>query len=422
MPADALLVAIGAAIALNLAVMAAIVVPPLIGRRSPLASSGELEPDGSDLSTIQQAVLIGGPFDGRRDAEPRAYDRVVRIVSWAFLFATAIIVSVSGLWPATFGAILVLLVLAAIFLVIVEILPPGMLGTAKYVLEGTVAITFATFLVLLTGGHDSPFFFTFPLIVGGAALVIRPGATFLLTAAAAVAYVIAAALGGGPPSPTQLAASTVNLTALVLLAYVGSVIGREQRRARDAALRLSAVDSLTGLFNRSFFFASLDREIQRSSRSGRGFCLVMLDVDELKAMNDLHGHHVGDIALTAVAETLREGVRRIDVPARYGGDEFVALLPETDPPGGLVLAEKIRRGVAERVIPDIGRPLSVSVGIVAFPIDGETADALMKSADRAMYESKRGGKNRVAAPSLGTPARDPGLVSTGAPGSDGPAV
>ncbi len=398
MPSSAVMIVIAAAITVNVVVMAAIVIPPLVGRRSPLASVGEPEADGPDLDRVDQAALIGG-LVGRPSEDRAAYDRIVRIVSWAFLLATAVIVGSSGLWPETTPAIFTLLGLAGGFVLLVhDLLPPATLGAAKYVLEGTVALSFATFLVLLTGGYESPFFFTFPLIVGAAALVVRAGATLVLAIAAASGYVVATTLGSGAPTPVQLATLAIDLTALLLLAYVGSVIGREQRRSRDAALRLSAVDPLTGLFNRSFFFAALEREMARSARSGRGFCLLMLDLDELKAINDRAGHHAGDAALHAVAETIRGGIRRIDVAARYGGDEFVALLPETDPTGGWVLAEKVRLGVAGRVIENLDESPTVSVGVVSFPRDGSTADALMISADRAMYASKRAGRNRVAGP------------------------
>jgi diguanylate cyclase (GGDEF)-like protein len=322
-------------------------------------------------------------------------------------------VGTSGLWPETTPAIFVLLGLAGAFVLVVhDLLPPTALGTARSVLEGTVALTFATFLVLLTGGHTSPFFFTFPLIVGAAALVVRPMATLVLALAAAIGYIVAATLGSGTPDAMQLATVSVNLTALLLLAYVGSVIGREQRRSRDAAIRLSAVDSLTSLFNRTFFFAALDREIARSARSGRGFCLLMLDLDELKAINDRHGHHAGDAVLHAVAETIKSGVRRIDVAARYGGDEFVALLPETDPTGGWVVAEKIRLTVASISVPGMDRPPTVSVGVVSFPRDGQTVDDLMISADQAMYASKRAGRNRVAGPTT-EPIVDGATVAAG---------
>jgi diguanylate cyclase (GGDEF)-like protein len=398
MPSGAVLVVIAVALIVNVVVMAAIVLPPLVGRRSPLASMGEPESELRELEQIDQSALIGG-LVGRPGEDRAAYDRIVRIVSWAFLLSTAVIVGTSGLWPETTAGIFVLLGIAGAFVLLIhDLLPPLALGAAKYILEGTVALTFATFLVLLTGGHESPFFFTFPLIVGAAALVVRASATFVLAISAAVGYIVATTLGSGAPTSVELATVTINLIALLLLAYVGSVIGREQRRSRDAALRLSAIDPLTGLFNRAFFFAALEREMARSARSGRGFCLLMLDLDELKAINDRAGHHAGDAALRAVADVIRSGIRRIDVAARYGGDEFVAVLPETDPTGGWVLAEKIRLGVAAREIEDLVGGPTVSIGVVSFPRDGASADALMISADRAMYASKRAGRNRVAGP------------------------
>ena len=402
MPSGAVLFVIAAAISVNVLVMAAIVIPPLVGRRSPLASVGEPERDTREIERIEEAALIGG-LVGRPGEDRVAYDRIVRIVSWAFLLATAVIIGTTGLWPDTTPAIFVLLGLSGAFVLLVhDLMPPSALGAAKYILEGTVALTFATFLVLLTGGHESPFFFTFPLIVGAAALVVRATATFVLAISAAIGYIVATTLGSGPPTPVQMATVAVDLTALSLLAYVGSVIGREQRRSRDAALRLSAIDPLTGLFNRAFFFAALEREMARSARSGRGFCLLMLDLDELKAITARAGHHAGDAALRAVADTIQGGIRRIDVAARYGGDEFVALLPETDPTGGWVLAETIRLVGSSREFEDLLEPPTVSVGVVSFPRDGASADALMISADRAMYASKRAGRNRVAGPEPGS--------------------
>jgi len=262
-----------------------------------------------------------------------------------------------------------------------------------------VAITVATLLVALTGGVDSPFFFVFPLIVGGAALVVSPGITVALAGTAAGGYLLAVLLGSpeAATAPATAAFVGINLTAMILLAYAAMVIAREQRRTRDAAIRLSTIDPLTNLFNRGFFFAALEREIARSARSGRGFCLLMMDLDELKGINDRLGHFYGDRVLRAVAAVIADGVRRIDTAARYGGDEFVVLLPETDPTGAFVLAEKMRLGVHEVAMelpPTDVRP-SISVGVVSYPDDGSTADELMISADGAMYASKRAGKDRV---------------------------
>ena len=384
------------AVVANLIVMAAVLVPPLVGRTSPIRIEREL--DESDRRSVELAALVGADASSAdADVPVWAYDRVVRIVSWVFIAATSTIVAVTGLWPDAQPAIFVLLALASLFVLVVhDLLPSSALGPAKFVVEGSMAITFATLLVMFTGRETSPFFFVFPLIVGGAALVVSQRVTLVLAGFASLGYLIAltAAEARGLTAQT-IATIGINLTALVLLAYVAMVIAREQRRARDAAIRLSTVDPLTGLFNRTFFFAAIEREIARSARSGRGFCLLMMDLDELKAINDKSGHFMGDRVLRGVGDVIRDGVRKIDIAARYGGDEFVVLLPETDPTGAYVLAEKIRIGVAELALPGTDVRTSLSAGVVAYPDDGKNPDELMISADRAMYASKRGGKNRV---------------------------
>jgi diguanylate cyclase (GGDEF)-like protein len=390
------------AVVANLVVMAGVVLPPLFGRRGGPLLGSVTSADIADRHAADVAALISDPRLDLGDSSgvaPGAYDRVVRIVSWVFILATSTIVALTGLWRENQPAIFALLAGAGLFvLVIHDLMPSNALGTAKFVLEGRVAITFATLLVVLTGRDQSPFFFTFPLIVGGAALVVTPRVTLALASAAALAYIVAIVPpGAGGVPPETVAVVGINITALVLLAYVAMVIAREQRRARDAAIRLSTIDPLTGLFNRTFFFAAVEREIARSARSGRGFCLLMMDLDELKQINDRHGHFFGDRVLRGVGEVIRAGGRRIDTSARYGGDEFVVLLPETDPTGAYVLAEKIRLGVADLRVDVAGTLIqpSVSIGVVSYPDDGRTSDELMITADSSMYHSKRAGKNRV---------------------------
>jgi diguanylate cyclase (GGDEF) domain len=405
LPVAPILALIVAVIIANLLVIAIIVIPPMLGRPSPVAR--EVTSTADDERRAAQAAVVGGIVGSSTDdgVPTQTYDRVVRIVAWVFLLTTTAIVAATGLWPETQPAILVLLAFSGLFVVVIhDLLPPETLGPAKFVVEGSVAITVATLLVALTGGVVSPFFFAFPLVVGGAALVVAPPITVALATAAAMGYVLAVLAGSasGSLGPATAATVGVNLTALILLAYVAMVIARAQRRTRDAAIRLSTVDSLTGLFNRTFFFAAIEREIARSARSGRGFCLLMMDLDELKAVNDRLGHFQGDRVLRGVGEVITQGVRQIDTAARYGGDEFVVLLPETDPTGAFVLAEKIRLGVRAMAIELPGgapRP-SMSVGVVNYPDDGRSADELIISADGAMYASKRAGKDRVTGVSI----------------------
>src|SRR6266545_2091570 len=352
-PVEPLLILLIAAVVANLALMALVVAPTLRGRPSPFALAEDEMAAPATAAALAGTRLadgrLAGPDELAVDGVPtEAYDR---IVSFVFILSSSAIVAVTGQWTATQPAVLALLAVAGLFvLTIHDVLPPRLLGMARFIAEGSVAITLATLLVALTGQERSPFFFTFPLIVAGAALVVSPRVTVVLASASTLGYLAAVGIrpSGKPLEASDVTAVAINVTALVLLAYVATVIAREQRRSREAAIRLSTVDSLTGLYNRTFFFASLEREIQRSARSGRGFCLLMMDLDGLKAINDRHGHFRGDQALRAVSETIRAGVRRIDTAARYGGDEFVVLLPETDPTGAFVLAEKIRQGVAGR--------------------------------------------------------------------------
>jgi len=402
-PAESLILLLLVAIAINLLLVAAVGLLAVRTRRP--SGEGGAVADETPPTDRAGHLLLG------RDGLPVAtYDRVVRVVGWALIVAVSAVVALSGLWPDTQTAIFVLMALTGLFLLVVhEILPDDVLGPARPIVEGSVGITIATLLIVLTGGPTSPFVVVYALIVAGAALVLAPRIALAVTAFAVGAYLV-----GVLADPTRLPLDVpeqvvvaVNIAALVLLAYLAMVVAREQRRARDAAIRLSTVDSLTALYNRAYFFAALDREIERSARSGRPFCMLMLDLDGLKPINDTYGHFEGDRVLRGVAEVIRHRVRRIDTAARYGGDEFVVLLPETDPSGAFVLAEKIRSGVAELVIETGGRRIraSLSIGVVTFPADGRTESELMIAADQAMYASKHRGKNRIVGYRRGAAAR-----------------
>jgi diguanylate cyclase (GGDEF)-like protein len=167
---------------------------------------------------------------------------------------------------------------------------------------------------------------------------------------------------------------------------------------RRAVLEQAEVDPLTGLFNRSQLFTLLNQEVQRTRRSARGFCVLMIDLDGLKAVNDSLGHQRGDDVLRAIGDVVRRSIRTVDSAYRYGGDEFLVLLPETDYVGAFVVAEKIKAGSE-----DVGLALgdgemltSVSIGLVSHPEDGGSSEELVAAADRAMYNAKSLGKNQIS--------------------------
>jgi diguanylate cyclase (GGDEF)-like protein len=169
------------------------------------------------------------------------------------------------------------------------------------------------------------------------------------------------------------------------------------RAQRDDDLRrLALTDSLTGLANHGALWETLKREIARAIRVGHPLSVVLVEIDKFKGINDRYGHLRGDEILRAVATGLKKICRRMDLAARFGGDEFVVILPDTPRDAALQVGEKLRRHVEKIGLQD-GVPLTASVGVASLPDDGATADILLEASDRAMYQVKRAGGNRVGA-------------------------
>jgi diguanylate cyclase (GGDEF)-like protein len=153
----------------------------------------------------------------------------------------------------------------------------------------------------------------------------------------------------------------------------------------DSVRHLAVSDPLTGLANYRRLIDALEAEIQRSQRTGRSFSLLLLDLDGLKRINDNHGHLVGSRALCRVADVLRVNSRTIDTAARYGGDEFALVLPET----GMNAAQEVARRICDRVARDGSFPsISVSAGFAVYPQDGKTIETLLSIADQVLYRAK----------------------------------
>jgi diguanylate cyclase (GGDEF)-like protein len=172
----------------------------------------------------------------------------------------------------------------------------------------------------------------------------------------------------------------------------------------DMLEQLAAIDGLTNLFNRRRLDEILSVEWSRCQRSKAPLSLVMIDIDYFKLFNDTYGHAMGDHCLKEVAWTLKDALRRPgDIIARYGGEEFAVLLPATNDEGAAILANNMREEVAALKIPhsasEISNFITVSMGVATVPPDsGKTSsEDLLKAADRALYQSKKNGRNRVTA-------------------------
>lgn len=177
-----------------------------------------------------------------------------------------------------------------------------------------------------------------------------------------------------------------------LVARVEAILHRLEAY-RELGLR----DELTQLHNRRYIRQYIDRAV--ATREPVGFSLAMIDIDRFKLINDCHGHSAGDLVLCEVAGRLSQGLRTSDVIGRYGGEEFVVVLPRTSAAAGLLIMDRIRESIAEYPICLPGRdlqiPLTVSIGLVEYPSDGVSSCALLEAADEAMYLAKRQGRNRA---------------------------
>lgn len=180
----------------------------------------------------------------------------------------------------------------------------------------------------------------------------------------------------------------------------------------ELSQRLAAVDELTGLYNRRFLDIYLAKELHRAKRHGTLFSVVFLDLDDFKAVNDAHGHDVGDSVLAAVSHTLLDLLRAEDFAARYGGEEFVVVLPHTDSDGAMRFYDRFSTRLARVALP-ARITMTASGGIATYPEHAVTVEELLRTADAALYQSKQGGKahSRVARAEQRTLPRYPAELS-----------
>lgn len=171
----------------------------------------------------------------------------------------------------------------------------------------------------------------------------------------------------------------------------------EAMRERHQVLEAQAnTDPLTNLYNRRLLFERLLEETSRAKRFDHGLAVLMLDIDHFKAINDTHGHSMGDTVLREVARILKFSTRLYDIVCRYGGDEFTVILPQTRRHDGLIVAERIRRCVQSQIGQmALGLELTASIGLASLPEDGDDSDRLLQAADLALYHAKSAGRNQV---------------------------
>jgi diguanylate cyclase (GGDEF)-like protein len=355
-----------------------------------LAARPEPAPDKYELAPADVDALGGTP-----------YGTAVRVLWWVSIALILIGIGISDAYAETRPAIYALGAAAVGVVILVHDLLPARLRSRRVsAAEVLAALAIITALLLLTDHGASPFAYAYALVAVAVALASGRAAALAVAAGATLAYV--GVLWVDPArdayASDDLLSFGLTIGSIWLLAYLASVFASAERAMRRAVEKMSRIDPLTGLFNSSQLYPMLDQEVQRTRRSERGFCLLMIDLDGLKAVNDTYGHHRGDEVLRALGAVIRSSIRNLDTAYRLHGDEFMVLLPETDFVGAFVVAEKIRVGAEEvgLAAATIEMLTSVSIGLVSCPEDGTSADELMIAADRAMYQAKSLGKNQVS--------------------------
>ncbi len=222
----------------------------------------------------------------------------------------------------------------------------------------------------------------------------------LLVAGCADADQTATALDAGAALTLREDAAAHEVRAVLRAAIKLSTFARESREAREDLRRQSALvmkDDLTAAYNRRFFDRSLEEEIDRARRFHSTVSLIFMDIDNLREVNQEHGHTMGSMVLREAAKRTIHTVRSIDRCVRYGGDEFCVILPETDWRGALELAERIRRSLASKpfALDGVELTLTASFGVAAYPEHASTKAELIKAADEAMFAVKDERKNGI---------------------------
>ena len=254
-------------------------------------------------------------------------------------------------------------------------------------------------MLWFSGKLASPLLNTYLLVIITSALTLGKLATML-----EMALIVACFMPLGDNSSAgevftlaYIGGLAAQLAPMLLVAYITTMFSADIRYGLNQARLLSETDDLTGIYNMRGFSIVVDRLFGQAVRYNRPATMLMIDSDNLKAVNDQYGHEAGNRLLKLTAKCIETELRHTDVLARYGGDEFVALLPDTASDRAIEVAQRIIQAVADTPLEYEGKKIktSVSIGLACYPEDGRSIDAVQGRADRAMYTAKEQGRNRA---------------------------
>lgn len=333
-------------------------------------------------------------------AELRGFSRSIAELEWLLLILVVLYVVVPGNYVTDTWLIIKSCVFFAGFVLAFRYLNFYEKETRwKLAIEIWVMIGFITWILFNTGEINSPLLNLYLLVIITSGLTMGKITTLLILTLITCVYIYM-----GYPIYADTFFSLQNFgrmmtifTPYLLIAYLTTMLSADLYYARRMFKYLSETDDMTGLSNLRSFSNILLQEIKKSSRYDQIFSILMIDADNLKDINDNHGHDAGDRLIKAIATSVQSCLRESDTLARYGGDEFIALLPQTDQNHAMDAAERIRIAVQNTAFDMSGTQINstVSIGIASYPLQADNTDDLLRKADKALYASKNAGRNKA---------------------------
>lgn len=344
-------------------------------------------------------------------AELRGFARSVADVEWLLLILALIFLAIAGTRVQLPGLALGAAGIFFAFALVFRFLPLLKRQTRLKIAVETVAmVAFISALVFAVPGSSGSLLALYLLPVIVAALTLGRWATLLVVVVATLCFVLGSLMSAGDEAGAVLRIGEllIQVAPFLLVAFVTAMLAHEVELARSRIRTLSETDELTGLSNLRAFSRMHRREHDRAVRHRRSYAVLVIDLDNLKQINDGFGHEAGNRAIVLVANVIARLVRSTDAAARFGGDEFVVLLSETDAQRAAVVAQRLRSAVARASIEVASRVVktSVSVGVATFPDDADDPRELIVQADHAMYQRKE--ESRLAAAPRALAAGDRG--------------
>ena len=267
----------------------------------------------------------------------------------------------------------------------------------KLALETWVMIVFITWVLWNTGSIDSPLLNLYLLVIISSAITLGKMVTFLEIALIGSFYFFLAVKDNLDYSLVEFSELMIYFAPFVLIAYITTMLASDVNYGRKMFKALSETDEMTGLLNKRSFSPMFHKAAEIAVKYNQPLSAMMIDADNLKVINDQYGHKAGDRLITTLAKTIEDCLRTSDIVCRYGGDEFVALLPQLPAERAMETGERLRSAIENTsfVVDGIRITSTVSIGIATYPDDVLDVTDLLEMADETLYESKKSGRNIV---------------------------